>query len=70
MTPKTYEIHPRIGVARVGNSPKEFYLGPERTGGLPIACDAHGNELPGVAVTRFKDRTNAIKRQAARFRIF
>jgi L-lysine 6-oxidase len=71
MTPKkTYEIHPRIGVARVGNSPKEFYLGPETLGGLPIACDAHGNELPGVAVTRFKDRTNAIKRQAARFRIF
>lgn len=51
-------IHPAIGFARVGNSPDEFYLGPEIPGGLPIA--------PGG----YKDATGAMKRQAARFRVF
>ena len=51
-------IHPAIGVARVGNSPNEYYLGPEIPGGLPIA--------PGG----YKDNHGAIKRQAARFRIY
>ncbi len=27
---KEYRIHPKIGVARVGNSPTDFYLGPEK----------------------------------------
>lgn len=26
----TYRIHPAMGVARVGNSPEEFFVGPER----------------------------------------
>jgi L-lysine 6-oxidase len=64
----TYEIHPRVGVARVGNSLTEFYLAPETTGGLPLPCDARGNQLPGV-VTQFKDPTQAVKRQAARFKV-
>ncbi|MBR9762155.1 MAG: hypothetical protein GYB53_01085 [Rhodobacteraceae bacterium] len=67
----TFEIHPRIGVARLGNSLMEFYLAPEETGGLPIACDEFGNELEGAGPVRvFKDSIGAIKRQAARFRIF
>jgi L-lysine 6-oxidase len=69
-----FSIHPKIGVARLGNSPAEFYLGPERTGGLPIACDALGDPIVidgGVEhVRRFKDAAGAVKRQAARFRIF
>ena len=32
-------IHPAIGIARVGNSPDEYYFGPEIPGGLPIAPD-------------------------------
>ena len=28
----TYKIHPAIGIARVGNSPDEFFVGPERIG--------------------------------------
>ncbi|GAB4210756.1 MAG: LodA/GoxA family CTQ-dependent oxidase [Roseiflexaceae bacterium] len=68
-----YAIHPRIGVARVGNSPHEFYLGPERTGGLPIECDQHGNPVVVDGhvqhVRRFKDAAGAIKRQAARFSV-
>lgn len=67
----TFEIHPRIGVARLGNSVSDFYLAPEKTGGLPIACDEFGNELHDAEpVTVFKDSIGAVKRQAARFRIF
>ena len=51
-------IHPAIGIARVGNSPDEYYFGPEIPGGLPIAPDG------------YKDASGAMKRQAARFRIF
>ncbi|MEV4415961.1 LodA/GoxA family CTQ-dependent oxidase [Catellatospora sp. NPDC049609] len=54
----TYRIHPAIGIARVGNSPDEFFVGPERVGELP--------EPPGG----FKDAQCRIKRQAARFRIY
>jgi len=53
-----YKIHPAIGVARVGNSPEEFFVGPERVGAFP--------EPPGG----FKDDQCRIKRQAARFRVF
>ena len=67
----TYEIHPRIGVARLGNSPTEFYLSPQTIGGLPIACDEWGNEGAQKApVTEFKDNIGCIKRQAAKFRVF
>lgn len=54
----TYKIHPAIGVARLGNSPGEFFIGPERIGERP--------NPPGG----FKDAQCRVKRQAARFRIF
>jgi hypothetical protein len=54
----TYKIHPAIGIARVGNSPDEFFIGPERIGEEP--------NPPGG----FKDAQCRVKRQAARFRIF
>jgi L-lysine 6-oxidase len=73
-TKPTFSIHPRIGVARVGNSADAFYIGPEVTGGLPTECDAAGNPVLAdghpVAVKTYKDAAGAIKRQAARFRIF
>ena len=66
-----FEIHPRIGVARLGNSLNDFYLSPTEIGGLPIACDEWGNEISGEGpVTVFKDSVGAIKRQAAKFRVF
>ncbi|HSR50651.1 MAG TPA: LodA/GoxA family CTQ-dependent oxidase [Acidobacteriota bacterium] len=51
-------IHPAVGVARVGNSQDEYYIGPEvyPTPVLP----------PGS----YRDGTGALKRQAARFRIY
>lgn len=69
-----YEIHPAIGVPRVGNSPHAFYLAPETIGGLPLACDSAGNVIDenGGArpVRKFKDDEGSICRQAARFRVF
>ncbi|KOT79100.1 hypothetical protein ADK70_31785 [Streptomyces rimosus subsp. pseudoverticillatus] len=53
-------IHPAIGVARVGNSPDAFFIGPERPGIVPSpGADGH-----------YKDGAGRIKRQAARFRCF
>lgn len=51
-------IHPSIGIARVGDSEDEFYIGPETDRPVPIP--------PGD----LKDATGALKRQAARFRIY
>jgi hypothetical protein len=53
-----YRIHPAIGIARIGNSPDEFFIGPERIGEEP--------NPPGG----FKDAQCRVKRQVARFRIF
>jgi L-lysine 6-oxidase len=64
-----FEIHPRIGVARVGNSPDDFYLAPDTIGGLPIECDIRGDDL-NQPVRRFKDPSGRMRRQAARFKIF
>jgi hypothetical protein len=57
------KIHPAIGIARVGDSPGSFYVGPELGGGLPT-------ELDGEPVSTFKDSQGALRRQAARFHIF
>ncbi len=54
----TVKIHPSIGIARLGNSPAEFFIGPE---------------LPGdrrAPKGGYKDASHRIKRQAARFRLF
>lgn len=51
-------IHPAIGIARVGNSPTEWFLGPEVPGPHPVPVDG------------FKDAEGRLKRQAARFRVY
>lgn len=53
-------IHPAIGVARVGNSAGEFFIGPEAPASGPVPPPEGG----------YRDRSGAIKRQAARFRVF
>jgi hypothetical protein len=71
-----YRIHPGIGIARLGDSPNEFCISPEKPAALPIACDEQGNPLLSpdgkseVTVTKFKDAEGRIKRQAARFQIY
>jgi hypothetical protein len=51
-------IHPAIGIARVGNSKEEYYIGPE------VAEPA--SKPPGF----YKDASGALKREAACFRIY
>jgi hypothetical protein len=72
--PPSFRIHPAIGIARVGNSPDSFYIGPEATGGLPIDCDAEGYPIvkdgKEQPVAKFKDPQGRIRRQAARFRVY
>lgn len=70
------QIHPAIGVARVGDSPDAFYLSPETTGGVPLQCDSGGNAiidpitLAEKTVTKYKDALGRVKRQAARFGVY
>lgn len=71
-------IHPSVGVARVGNS-TEYYLAPETmagkppeggsklVGGLPIRP---GTESTPIDADDIRDSAGALKRQAARFRLF
>ena len=68
-----FKIHPAIGIARLGDSPDQFYLAPEQTGQLPIECDQDGNAIltpdgHEQPISTFKDDRRRIKRQAARFR--
>lgn len=63
----TFKIIPPIGIARVGNSPDAFFIGPEAPGSMGVEITASGAEAP---LTNVKDSTFRIKRQAARFRIF
>jgi L-Lysine epsilon oxidase N-terminal/L-lysine epsilon oxidase C-terminal domain len=51
-------IHPGIGIARIGNSKTEYFIGPE----VP--------EPPRQPAEFYRDGDGAIKRQAARFRIY
>ena len=63
----TYRIHPAIGIARIGDSPDDFFVGPEAPGVVPAP------KKPGDASTHpatYKDSHHRIKRQGARFRIY
>jgi hypothetical protein len=51
-------IYPSIGLARVGNSPDEWFLGPEVPDPEPMPAGS------------YRDAQHRLKRQAARFRIF
>ncbi|WP_315805403.1 LodA/GoxA family CTQ-dependent oxidase [Bradyrhizobium sp. SZCCHNS3002] len=73
-----FRVHPALGVARVGNS-SEYVIAPETMaghpdphapdviGGLPIRP---GTEHDLVTSSDLRDREGALKRHAARFRIF
>lgn len=78
MSKHVFRIHPAIGLARVGNS-ESFYLAPETiaglplpdrddlVGGLPIRA---GTEAEPITSRDLRDGDGALKRQAARFRIY
>ena len=52
-------VHPGIGIARLGNSTSDYYIGPEVPGYAPQTEDG-----------QFKDKEGRIRRQAVRFRIY
>jgi L-lysine epsilon oxidase-like protein/heme oxygenase-like protein len=52
------QIYPGVGIARLGNSPEEYFIGPEAPGHPPKPLNG------------FKDEAGRVKRQAARFRIY
>jgi L-Lysine epsilon oxidase N-terminal/L-lysine epsilon oxidase C-terminal domain/Iron-containing redox enzyme len=52
------KIFPGFNIARLGNSPAEFFVGPEAPGVVP---DVSGS---------YKDDQGRVKRQAARFRVY
>lgn len=51
-------IHPALGVARIGNSATEYFIGPE--------VESPSVQAPGF----YRGANGALKRQAARFRIY
>lgn len=65
---RSLRIYPPIGLARVGNAVhhEDYLFGPEVIGGGPILADGS----PARTVRDFRDRSGAIKRHAARFRIY
>jgi hypothetical protein len=68
--PLTYRIHPAIGVARVGDSPDDFFIGPEAPGIPPTLTKPDAPALPGGQKGTYKDSKSSVKRQGARFRIY
>lgn len=53
-----FAIHPGLGIARLGDSPEEFFIGPEAPNWRPVPNGG------------YKDSAYRVKRQAARFRIY
>src|SRR5262245_37428485 len=68
--PVEYRIHPAIGVARVGDSPDEYFIGPEAPGFAPTLTTP--DDPAGASAQRgtYKDAKSRVKRQGARFRIY
>lgn len=62
-----YRIHPAIGIARVGDSPDDYFIGPEAPRHLPSPVPADHAPDPH---TKYRDAQNRIKRQGARFRVY
>src|SRR3954452_2140750 len=63
--PTTYEIHPSIGIARLGPS-TDFFMGPEPDGTFPppVTQDAAG------AFHSIRDSNGHLLSQAARYSVF
>jgi hypothetical protein len=68
-----YEVHPAIGIARLGKSETGYFIGPE-----PAVDNNAYRETGGVVTnvartpppSRFRDDKQQLMRQAARFRVF
>ena len=65
--PSTYRIHPSIGIARVGDSPDEYFVG---SGAPGVPPSLNRPDAPHDPNSGYKDDQGRIKRQGARFRIY
>jgi hypothetical protein len=65
--PNIYRVHPAIGITRVGDSPDEYFVGPEAPG-APSSLNTP--DAPHDPDAGYKDDQGRIKRQGARFRIY
>src|SRR6478609_9262973 len=63
----SYAVFPPIGIARIGNSATDFFVGPERRDSLGVEVLPDGTERE---VESTKDAQHRVKRQAARFQLF
>src|SRR5438105_4382340 len=68
-----YEIHPAIGIARLGDSEADYFIGPEPA----VSEKAYAEQaqlVTNVARTpppaRYRDDDGRLLRQAVRFRVF
>jgi hypothetical protein len=68
--PTEYRIHPAIGVARVGDSLDDYFVGPEAPGIPPTLTKPDAPALPNGQKGTYKDSKSSVKRQGARFRIY
>jgi hypothetical protein len=68
--PIEYRIHPAIGVARVGDSLDDFFIGPEAPGIPPTLTKPDAPALASGQKGTYKDSKSRVKRQGARFRIY
>jgi hypothetical protein len=67
MSTVSYRIHPAIGIARVGDSLDDFFVGPESPG-FPPTLKKPGDTSAGAG--KYKDKLRRVKRQGARFRVY
>jgi hypothetical protein len=73
----SFRIHPAVGFARLGNS-EDYYLAPETSAGLPVPGSTTlgglpiraGTEAEPITSADLRDSVGAVKRQAARFKIY
>jgi len=63
-----FKIHPSIGISRLGNSPEQFCLSPEKIGQLPFEADQNGNKQGPII--SFKDDAGRVRRQGQVFKVF
>jgi hypothetical protein len=68
--PIEYRIHPAIGVARVGDSLDDFFIGPEAPGVPPTLTRPDASVVASAHRGTYKDIKSKVKRQGARFRIY
>jgi L-Lysine epsilon oxidase N-terminal len=53
--PRSYTIHPGIGIARVGDSPDDYFVGPEAPGCLASPAKADSPQAAGRSIPHFRN---------------